>query len=325
MPLASVAQTPTCAVLDSVVRTMERISYYTIGTDRSALKDSLATLCANADTLIDLAPAFTHVLNALGDHHGRIYLDNQPIAWLTDGTRSHRKDDRTPDMDFWQKVLDGQYGFEATLFDTTTGYLRIPAVNTTDVDREARRIRAGLDSLIGAGAKRWIIDLRVNSGGNMWPMLEALAPLFPEGPSAGSLDRLGRRSAEYAFRAGHFQRNRHSMIELPVGKDRSKDALIVLYGRYTASSGEAVAACLEQRPNTTSMGEATAGYTTENGWTVLYDQLVVSIAESVLCTGDGGPYVTNIAPDIVVPDLAPRFDPSDAALNAARAYLQMHR
>ncbi len=314
-----------CAILDSVVRTMERISYYTIDVGRSALNDSLATICANADQLSDLSPAFTHVLNALGDHHGRIYLDGQPMAWLTDETRSHRKDDRAPDMDFWKTVLNGQHGFEATLFDTTTGYLRIPAVNTNDIAAEARRMRSGLDSLIGLDAQRWIIDLRVNSGGNMWPMLEAMAPLFLEGPIAGSLDRTGKRFAEYAFRSGHFQRNGYSMVELPVGKDRSKDPVIVLFGRYTASSGEAVAVCFDQRPNTTSMGEASAGYTTENGWTVVYDRLVVSISESVLCAKDDTPFSENIKPDIVVPDLAPRFDANDAAMNAARAYLQIHR
>ena len=304
---------------------MERISYYTMDVDRAALTDSLAASCTRADSLIDLTPAFTHVLNALGDHHGRIYLDGRPIAGLTDETRSHRKDDRAPDMDFWKAVLAGQHGFEAALFDTTTGYLRIPAVNTSDVTIEAHRLRAGLDSLIGLGAQRWIIDLRVNSGGNMWPMLEAMAPLFGEGTIAGSLDRAGKHFSEYAFHNGHFQRNGYSMIELPVGKDRSKDLIVVLFGRYTASSGEAMAICFDQRPNTTSMGETTAGYTTENGWTVLYDRLVLSISESVLCTKDGKPYVNNITPDIVVPDLAPRFDASDAAMNAARAHLQMHR
>jgi hypothetical protein len=320
-PAAGLAQVPLCTVLDSVARTIERISCYRLQVDRSLLMDSLAAVCAKADSLVDLAPGFSMVIDALGDHHGRVYLDGRPIAWLTDGTRSHRKDDRAPDMEFWIAVLNGRFGFESRLIDGATGYLRIPAVNSSDVMAEAIRMRRGLDSLITLGARQWVIDLRVNSGGNMWPMLEALAPLFPEGIFSGAVDRDGKHFADHGFRDGHFERQGYRMIELPVGKDRSGDPIVVLFGRYTASAGEVVALCFDQRPGTMSMGEATAGYITETGWTLLYDRLVVSVSESMLCRLDGKPLSGHLAPKVVVPDKAPSFDANDAALNAAVDHL----
>lgn len=312
-----------CSALDSIVHTIQRIAFY----NTSGAQDRIAKLdlsgCEKADSLHELAPQLTAVMNALGDHHGRIMLDGRPLAWMTDDTYSNRDDEREPNQQFWGEVQSGSHGFEASIRGKNVGYLRIPAVNGGDVEQAARTFRHGLDSLIAAGADRWIIDLRVNSGGNMWPMLEALAPLFPEGRAAMTLDRHDGLFAAYEFHERHFERNAYRMIELPVGADRSKDPVVVLMGRYTASSGEAVAACFINRAKAL-IGEITAGYSTETGWTVLYDRLALSIAESVFGTSDAGQYRHGIGPTMEIPQARPAFDDEDPAIKAALIELKEH-
>ena len=46
--------------------------------------------------------------------------------------------------------------------------------------------------VLGAAACGWIVDLRSNGGGNLYPMLAALAPLLGPGPLLGYRDRHGR-------------------------------------------------------------------------------------------------------------------------------------
>lgn len=321
VPFIAKAQSPMCAVLDSVVHTIQRISFYnTYGAQERIAKLDLSG-CGQADSLHELAPQLTAVMNALGDHHGRIMLDGQPIAWMSDDTYTNLSDERQADQQFWSEVQQGRHGFEASLRGKNVGYLRIPAVNGGDLQQAAQNFRQGLDSLIFAGADRWIIDLRVNSGGNMWPMLEALAPLFGEGRVAMTLDRHDGLFSAYEFHDGHFERNAQRMIELPVGADRSKDPVVVLAGRYTASSGEAVAACFINRAKAL-IGELTAGYSTETGWTVLYDRLVLSIAESVFGGPDAGQYRSGIGTTIEIPHAVPGFDDEDPAMKAAFEQLE---
>jgi C-terminal processing protease CtpA/Prc len=313
------AQMPPCALLDSALAFAHRSSYYGDALADSSLK-RLRGLCAEARATPELAPAFTALLNTLGDHHGRVMMDGQVVAWLTDQERSHRRDERAPDQAFWRQVVEGRYGLEARMLDRRTGYLPIPAIQGSDLEAQAALIRRGLDSLAALGADRWVVDLRINSGGNMWPMLEGLAPLFPEGPVAGALDRHGQRFATYAFRQGHFERNGFRAVALQPGKDHSSAKVCVLLGRYTASSGEVVAACFRGRPRTHLVGEASAGYTTETGWTQL-DRVTLVISESVLCDLNDRPYSDHIAPDEHIDGPHPGFDPLDPAMARALRWL----
>ena len=58
----------------------------------------------------------------------------------------------------------------------------------------ADRLRGVVRELDGPAVARWIVDLRTNGGGNMWPMLLGLAPLL-DGPTVGwFVDREGARS-----------------------------------------------------------------------------------------------------------------------------------
>jgi carboxyl-terminal processing protease len=77
---------------------------------------------------------------------------------------------------------------------------------------------AVMSTLTTARPRGWIVDLRANIGGGMWPMLAVAAPLLPEGILGHSL--------------------------LP----DNRTPIAVLTSRHTASAGEAVALAFRAQP-----------------------------------------------------------------------------
>jgi carboxyl-terminal processing protease len=90
----------------------------------------------------------------------------------------------------------------------------------------------------------WIVDLRENQGGNMWPMLAALRP-FLGGEKLGNFESPSEKSPAWIA-----PRN--------VGSpdvDFTSATVAVLIGPKTASSGEAVAVAFHGRSKTRLFGE----------------------------------------------------------------------
>lgn len=154
----------------------------------------------------------------------------------------------------------------------------------------------------------WIVDLRQNSGGNMWPMLVGVFPLLSTDPK--------HREVIGAFNAGetHQLWSLDSGLVLlderaPVALDTPNYVLrhpappvAVLIGPKTGSSGEAVALAFRDRPVTRSFGQETAGFSTANRQTPLQDGSVLLLTGSVSVDrnlkGDGG----KLKPDVTTGD-----------------------
>lgn len=156
----------------------------------------------------------------------------------------------------------------------------------------------------------WIVDLRQNQGGNMWPMLVGVAPLLSTDPK--------HREVIGAFVGGPQRQTwsiESSLVLLderaPVALDSPAYSLrhpappvAVLIGPKTGSSGEAVALAFRGRPATRSFGQASAGYSTANVPTRLPDGSILLLTGSVSVDrnlkGDGG----NLQPDVTVSNAA---------------------
>ncbi|MDR3450023.1 MAG: S41 family peptidase [Alphaproteobacteria bacterium] len=120
------------------------------------------------------------------------------------------------------------------------------------------------DALLAGAAKSLravIVDLTVNYGGSMRPMLRGLSPLLgPQtlGYFAGAGGQtpwsVNYRQAEKDILATDDKRN-FPLIDTPVA---------VLAGKDTCSSGEVVFLSLQGRPHTQSFGDNTAGKSSSN-------------------------------------------------------------
>jgi carboxyl-terminal processing protease len=141
-------------------------------------------------------------------------------------------------------------------------------------------VRAGVNlrtELTASHPTGWIVDLRRNIGGNMWPMLAVVAPLLPDGI-------LGH----FELPNGHYQSwfAKNGSIKLrkrtPHSRNKHKELTptAVLTSKHTASAGEAVVVAFLAHPHTRSFGQPTGGYTTGNITRVLKDGTRLHISVS---------------------------------------------
>lgn len=183
------------------------------------------------------------------------------------------------------------------------GYLLVPGFRGSDAATE-RKFSAELCRAMAAMAPRgWIVDLRNNGGGNMWPMIAGLRPLLGHRDIGAFQNRDGELSAWRAKPNGDC------------ATDLSSSRVAVLIGPSTASSGEAVAVAFRGRDKTRFFGRPTAGVSTSNQGFPLPDGSVLMLTTAVFVDRAGSPYAAGLKPDV-------HLGNEDDVIEAARAWLR---
>jgi carboxyl-terminal processing protease len=298
-------QTSIKVLLDSVIIKARETSLYSSTVNWDTLQRQIYTKAENAKTFEDLKPAFETLLNGLKDHHGKIInaKNYRPIAWFTDYKNQRNIDSRKFDNEIWKVVNDTALKFEYTILKSKIGYLKIVGIApNVDIEKESKIIRAAVNSLSKQKIDKWIIDLRYNGGGNMHPMMAGIAPLVGNG-MVGSLTNLDNKKLfDWEIKSGNFIYEGYQAVTLPDNLNFKKlPKIAVLTSRWTVSSGEIVATTLKGRPNTRFFGEATGGFTTNNGWEILNNEIIINISTGIFCDRNGTAYERNIPVDIEIP------------------------
>lgn len=231
----------------------------------------------------------------------------------------------------------------------SSGYLLVPTFASQDdfIRHEfTRSIRRSLAEMTKPSTCGWVIDLRQNEGGNMFPALLGLAPLIGPGRIGGvgsavvpqfwhyvpdrvlisSLARIPDTESKYVDKDPKSQlvdgvREILAMADLPQLKDLSRLPVAVLTSRYTSSSGEAIAVALLGRHHTKTFGEPTAGKATGNIGVRMPDGALLIITVGPFEDRNGKSYSPRIVPETLVPSasqtdfVSPESD--EAVLKAA--------
>jgi carboxyl-terminal processing protease len=170
----------------------------------------------------------------------------------------------------------------------------------------------------------WVVDLRQNTGGNLWPMLAGLGPLLGEGTLAAAVYPEGRQTPIW-YRDGQAGFGDYTQLRVRAPyRVGAAVPVAVLLGGATASSAEVLAVAFRSRPLTRSFGVATRGLSAGNRTFALADgaSLVLTVAATIDTAGRM--YAGPIVPDeIVVGTREPsRAEaPADPALEAGMAWL----
>ena len=183
------------------------------------------------------------------------------------------------------------------------GYVSVPGYTGDQQSRRtafANEMQHRIATVQAAGPCGWILDLRGNTGGNMYPMLAGLTPLLGDGI-------LGSFVSPKYSRAWYIRDGRAGSEGESIAAARPLAALsggtgsiAVLTGPMTASSGEAVAISFTGRPNTRSFGQSTRGASTANSTVRLSDSAVMAITTATMADRNGKRYGGKIEPDEAV-------------------------
>ena len=163
----------------------------------------------------------------------------------------------------------------------------------------------------------WVVDLRRNVGGNMWPMMHAVRPILGEATPGYFVSSGGREAFSYQWGKGP------GANPPPYQLKRPDPVVAVLTSRLTVSSGEALTIAFRGRPGTRSFGEATAGLPTSNQSLPLVDGAVLVVTAAQEADRTGRVYEGRIAPDQEVEiDWTRLGSDDDPVLRAATEWLR---
>lgn len=316
-PLANAQDMPAPAVQLRIVEVLEREALYRDKVDWRALRTRLQAPDADpAKTW----PLLRDAIAVSSGGHGRWLPATPPSLQsplkrgmpastsLPSATRQTDEASATPQRTDLQRDMD--------TVGRRIGWMTVGAFNASGAGGSqtwqqasltfAGRLQNAIRTKDRAERCGWVVDLRGNGGGNMWPMLLGLAPLLEE--ADGHARRIGAfatADAEQSWSShdGAVWLEQKKLLDggAAVYRLRQPGAPVaVLFGPRTASSGEATALAFRGRANTRSFGQPTAGLSTGNRTERLPDGTALLVTGNVMVDrngrGDGG----KIAPDVIV-------------------------
>ncbi len=171
---------------------------------------------------------------------------------------------------------------EVKMLECGIAYVQLPAHSGVKVT-DSLYMHTVFDFLQeNLGAKGVVLDLRDNTGGNMYPMIASVSPLLPDGTviSFKSRKRTTPIPLDYVVRVA-------GLLE-EVSKFPATTPVAILTNEWTASSGEATLLCFRGLDNVRTFGIPTAGYASSNVTHLLADgyTLLITMACDVARTGE---------------------------------------
>ena len=139
----------------------------------------------------------------------------------------------------------------------SVGYVK---VERTGAGQSAEAIQQQIKAADRDGLAGWIVDLRGNGGGNMWPMIAGVGPVLGEG-IIGWIVYNGREyEREYRDGAALSLGEAFALVQAPYTVQKPYPRVAVLTDGLVNSAGEALAVYFKGRPDTRSFGTPTCGH-----------------------------------------------------------------
>lgn len=260
---------------------------------------------AAATSTPQLYPVLRWVLAELGDGHSFLQLDDARRAAerAANGTAPEH-DAPAASGDQAPSPYGERMKPEAELLrqgEAAVGFVFMPQGR-----HDAAFAAAFQGSVAGLAAQApcgWIVDLRGNGGGDMWPMLAGLGPLVGEGACGAHVGADGDQ-ASWEYRAGKAilrERGVERVLTEVEGAvtpavDRAAPVAVLIDGG-TASSGEAMAVCFRGRPESRSFGERSYGASTATQGFRLPDGANLVLAVATFADRTGATYPRGVPAD----------------------------
>jgi carboxyl-terminal processing protease len=261
------------------------------------LREHVYNKASGAKCYEDILSLYPYIFKQIDDHHGSLRYKNQTYSW--------NKTDRIQ-VNNAVKAATNKYSFvRSEKIGKDIGYILIPGNNDfrgQHMDSISRAIKDAIAKINNAKIKGWIIDLRVNTGGNMYPMIAGLTEFLGEGSVGGFVTPAHQPDGDWIIKNGSFYVD--SINVTPVKYEgypiKREVPIAILIGGNTASSGEMTAITTIGRSNSIRIGEPTAGYTTTNLGFKLNEYSGLNLAVDYAMDRNGKVYPKNIDPEILV-------------------------
>ncbi|MGE8553450.1 MAG: S41 family peptidase [Chryseobacterium jejuense] len=269
--------------IDRAKTIMKTNSIFTDKIDWNVVENDLALISKGMQTTDDTTPALTYLLQqikAAGDNH----------SFIESKERSEKRKVSNP------KGIEPEY----QLIDQNIGYISVPGFSSSNKElgnEFALKVHDMIKKLDSENnIKGWIVDLRNNTGGTMYPMIAGLGNLTGEG-ILGYFAENNNKKTPWNYQKGKIV---YYEIKEPYSLKNPNQKIAVLIGPKTASAGEITAIAFIGKNNTKLFGQPTRGLTTGNKVFPLSDGRNLVLSSSYDMDRNGKAYQGKISPDVSV-------------------------
>lgn len=275
--------------LNQMLDIMQANSLHRARIDWSSLRANVMRDAGAAQTIPDLYPAIRGALGTLRDGHS--FYQTPSGGRISVPTRTcSASPTSTPTL------------------PPTIGYVKVGTCECSGA--AATAFAEGIQAAIAAADRDdlvgWVVDLRGNRGGNMWPMIAGVGPVLGEGTLGYAIDPIGGIEFMWQYAGGasingDFVREQ---VTSPYRLRRERPKVAVLSDGAIGSSGEATLIAFRQRPNTRSFGTPTCGLSTVNLAYTLTEGAFLYLTVGVMADRTRTLYGDIVVPDEVITDAA---------------------
>lgn len=285
--------------VEYVLSLIDAHSIYRASIDWPAFRSAVLEQARGAATTADAHLAVRYAIGMLGDVHGYLRPSERAEA-LGRAPVSNARTGRPPIPPEGQ-LLPGRIAYL-----TVPGFAGGTHMQQVEFAETLQALIRSLDDDAG-GACGWVVDLRRNSGGNLWPMLLGLGPLIGDGDAVFATYPNGRRETVW-YRDGKAGLGDYARVRVrgEAYRLRNPNARVaVLLGGDTASAGEVLAMAFRGVDGRRSFGAATDGVNTGTRTFVLADGAELVLAVVTMSDRTGRAYRGPMRPDAAVEPAAP--------------------
>jgi peptidase S41-like protein len=225
--------------LENLLKIMEANAIHKNAIEWASFRAQVIVAAGDAGAIPDLYPAIEIALRLLEDRESFYQQKGGGVIGLPPGGDCRAAAALTPAL------------------PASIGYVKIEA---SGAGQSAESIQRAIRTADREGLVGWIVDLRGNGGGNMWPMIAGVGPIMGEGIIGWIVYNDREYEREYRNGAALSLGEAFARVDQPYTLRSPYPRVAVLTDGLVNSAGEAMAVWFRERPNTRSFGTPTCGH-----------------------------------------------------------------
>lgn len=265
--------------VDEVITLLQNNSVNKNKIDWAIFKKDVYKHARNSKSIIETYPSISYAVTKLNDSHSYFAPNIETDDIIEEKPLPILEDEIVPD---------------------NIGYIRIPfCIGSEDQSKNyINSIIEKISNQDNINLKGWIVDLRGNFGGNMWPMLVSVGPILGDGIVGYFIDA-DNKTSTWKYENGKAYLNSTIIEESPLvySLKLPNPYVAILTNKETASSGEAITVCFKGRNKTKSFGTKTFGVSSGNKSHTLSDGSRINLTESIFADRNMNKYGNSIFTD----------------------------